>query len=189
QLASGVAFLLLALVAMPIVGAATIHALAELYVGRSTSVGTALRAALAIVLPLLGTQLLASLAMLAGFVLLIVPGIYLVFAFMLLVPVVVVERVYAGRAMGRSRELMRGNFLRGFGLMIVVGLLYSVVAVALGLFALASPLGGAIAQSVAQAIYAAFQSAVMLVFYFDARCRKEAFDLDHLAGVVEARVA
>ena len=49
--------------------------------------------------------------------------------------------------------------------------------------------GGAIAQSVAQAIYAAFQSAVMLVFYFDARCRKEAFDLDHLAGVVEARVA
>ena len=32
-------------------------------------------------------------------------------------------------------------------------------------------------------------SAVIVVLYFDIRCREEAFDLEHLAGLVEEEAA
>ena len=44
---------------------------------------------------------------------------------------------------------------------------------------------GALLGSLAEAVGVAFASAVSVVFYFDIRCRKEAFDLEHLAGLVE----
>jgi hypothetical protein len=47
------------------------------------------------------------------------------------------------------------------------------------------PLVGPLASGIVQAIGAAFQSAFLVLLYFDIRCRKEAFDLEHLAGLVE----
>lgn len=189
SIAAGAGVLLFAVVVAPIASAATIFALGELYLGRTATIGGSLREALRIALPLLGTGFLATLAMLFGLILLVIPFIYLAFAFMLIYQVVVVERAYGAAAMRRSRDLMRGNFLRGFGLMLVVLILYAVVSVAAGFATLAGPVVGAVAQALTQAIYSGFQAAVLLVFYFDIRCRKEAFDVEHLATLVEARVA
>ena len=49
-----------------------------------------------------------------GFVLLIVPGIIFSLWFYVLVPVVVLEGVTGTAALGRSRELMRGNLGKAF---------------------------------------------------------------------------
>ena len=175
---------LLMIVVGPLASAATIYALSESYLGRGTTFGEAISEAFGILLPLLGTALLTTIAIVVGFVLLIVPGIYLAFAFLLVYQVVVIERRYAVDAMSRSRELMRGHFLRAFGILIVVGLLSIVLSAAGGFVAIASPLVGVVVNSVVQAIYTAFNAAVLLVLYFDIRCRKEAFDLEHLASSV-----
>ena len=58
-----------------------------------------------------------------GLVLCIVPGIIFVLWFLVAVPVVLLERIGGPTAMGRSRELMRGNISKGFVLMFVVGIL------------------------------------------------------------------
>jgi hypothetical protein len=49
------------------------------------------------------------------------------------------------------------------------------------------PLLGAVIEGFAQAISTAYGTVVIVLLYFDARCRKEAFDLEHLAQLVEAR--
>jgi hypothetical protein len=75
--------------------------------GTRTSIGTALRLSARRVLPLLGWGLLANLVAAAGFVLLIVPGLYLMIVFgSTLVGVVVVER----RGIGRCFALLKGRF-------------------------------------------------------------------------------
>ena len=129
--------------------------------------------------------IVTTLAILAGFVLLLVPGIYLAFAFLLVYQVAVIERVFAVSAMRRSRELMSGNLLRGVGLMIVVGLVSTVITLAVSFTIGLIPMAGTLAVAVVAAVTMAFQSAVLIVLYFDLRCRKEAFDLEHLARSVE----
>lgn len=175
------------LLAMPVVVAAITHAIGESYLGRSVTVGESFRVGLGMLLPLLGTWLLAGLAILGGFLLLVVPGIYLVLAFLLLTQVMVLERTFGTSALGRSRELMRGHMLRGFGILFVGGLLASFltygVQVGLGWIPLVGPLGAGLAQAVSFA----YTSSLGVILYFDIRCRKEAFDLEHLSRLVEAR--
>ena len=45
---------------------------------------------------------------------------------------------------------------------------------------------GVVGSALAQAVAFAYYSAVSVVFYFDVRARKEAFDLEHLARLVES---
>ncbi len=172
----------------PIVSCAITHALGELYLGRVASLGASFRVALSLLLRVVGTSLLASLAVLMGLLLLVLPGLYLAVAFVLVTQVIVIERIAGVPALGRSRELMQGNMLRGIGLGFVIGLLGAILSVGLELaFALVpavSFLGGTLAQS----LVFAYSSAVLVVFYFDIRARKEAFDLEHLARVVESRL-
>jgi hypothetical protein len=96
----------------------------------------------------------------------------------------VLEGQFGARAMRRSRALMRGNLLRGFGVLamslLIVGVVSGVLQVALGFL----PYLGTLGSSLAQAAGAAYNTAVSVVLYFDIRCRKEAFDLEHLARTV-----
>lgn len=178
---------LLSVLFVPILYAAVIHAIGESYLGRPVTVADSLQAAVEILLPLLGTWLLYGLAILGGFVLLVLPGIYLSFAFMLVTQVMVLERRFGLRALARSRELMRGHMLRGFGILLVgmlmVSLLSSGIELGLGWI----PWLGPIANGLAQALGFAYSATLGVLLYFDIRCRKEAFDLEHLARLVEAR--
>ncbi len=169
----------------PITSCAITHALGELYLGREVTLGQSFRTALSLFLPLVGTSLLATMIVLVGLLLLVVPGVYLVFAFLLLTQVIVLERVYGMPALARSRELMRGHMLRGLAVLLVAGLLAGVLGVALGLAFAAIPSIEFLGSSLAQALSFAYSSAVLVVLYFDIRARKEAFDLEHLARLVE----
>jgi hypothetical protein len=51
------------------------------------------------------------------------------------------------------------------------------------------PVLGPIAQGFAQSLGVAYSAVVLVLLYFDIRCRKEAFDLEHLARLVEGRAA
>lgn len=180
-----VLMVVLVIVAMPIITAGITHALGELYLGRPVTLSDSLQAGLAILLPLMGTWILAGLAVLGGVLLLIVPGIYLALAFMLLTQVMVLENVFGTRALGRSRELMRGHMLRGFGVLFVGAVLISMLQWGIELGIGWIPVLGPLGSGLAQAAGVAYTSAVAVVLYFDIRCRNEAFDLEHLSRLVE----
>jgi hypothetical protein len=174
------------LLLQPIIMAAITHAIGENYLSRSVTFGGALRFALSIVLPLVGTWLLASLIVMVGFLLLIIPGLILTLIFAVLTPVMVTEGIFGVAAMERSGVLMRGNKLRALGLFIVTGILSAALIAGVDLVAGFIPVLGSVVAGIVQGAANAFGTAALVVLYFDIRCRKEAFDLEHLARQVES---
>ena len=74
--------------------------------------------------------LLAGLGIACGLVLLIVPGLFLLTIWSLIVPTIVLEGKSAGESFGRSRELVRGNGWQVFGVIVItfaVGIVASIV--------------------------------------------------------------
>lgn len=174
-------------VAFPLSGTAMTMALGDLYVGRPTSAGQALRQSMPILLPVVGTGLLSSIFIGLGMLLLIVPGIWLIFAYWIVTQVMVIERVFGTAALRRSSDLMKGNKGRGFVIGIVVLVLMSVVSGGATWALGAWPSLNAIVSTLVGIATYAFLYAVNVVFYFDVRCRREAFDLEYLAQLVEQR--
>ncbi len=175
---------LLYLLASPVVTVAITHALGELYLGRTPSIGDSLREGVRLLLPVFGTSILLYLALGLGFLLLVIPGIYLSLAFLLVWQVMVLEHLYGTRALHRSRELMRGNFGRGFAILLVAGLIISVLLTGVALVAGAVPVIGPLADAVVRSLALAYGSAVTVLLYFDIRCRKEGFDVEHLSRLL-----
>lgn len=106
---------------------------------------------------------------------------------LLLDPVMVAEKVSGVAAMRRSRELMRHSQRRGIALLFLV----LVLTVAVG-YGASWPLDGVpIADTamthVMMMLAVSFTGAVYVVFYYDVICRREAFDIEHLAQRVDAQ--
>jgi hypothetical protein len=109
---------------------------------RDSSVGELVRSVLPVLGPLVGAGVLAALGVAGGFLLLIVPGLYLLTIWAVVAPVIVVERRGIFDAFGRSRQLVRDNGWRVFG----------TVSVAFLLAALASLFFIAVADAVAEGV-------------------------------------
>ena len=180
---------LIVAVLFPLSATAMTMALGDLYVGRPTSPGDAARKSWAILLPVVGTGLLSWLLISLGFLLLIIPGIWLILSYWLLSQVMVIERVFGMAALRRSSELMKGNKGRGFVIGLVATVLSTVVSGGATWALNAWPAINAVASTLVGVVTFAFLYAVNVVFYFDVRCRKEAFDIEHLAQLVEQRGA
>lgn len=182
QLYSAPFYLLNALIISPLTNAAIVFATANLYLGRSASIGESFSRAVKLIIPLLITNILVGLAVFGGLILLIIPGLIFAFWFALSNHVVILEDISGPKALGRSRQLMKGNV----GTLIVLGLLVGLIQVAL-IFGLGMFLPGVlrvIAVDVVIAILVVFFAAVGVVFYFSCRCKAENFDLNMLADAV-----
>lgn len=77
--------------------------------------------------------LLAGLGIALGLVLFIVPGLVLLTWWVLIIPVIVLERSAAGAAFSRSRELVRGYGWSVFGVIVLTILLVIAFSIVLGL--------------------------------------------------------
>ena len=67
--------------------------------------------------------LLAGLGIILGLILLIVPGLFLLTIWSMIIPVIVLEGRSAGESFARSRELVRGNGWNVFGVIVITVLL------------------------------------------------------------------
>jgi hypothetical protein len=76
---------------------------------------------------------IAGIAIAIGLVLLIVPGLVLLTWWILIIPVIVLERRRAGESFTRSRELVRGHGWSVFGLIVLTILLFIAFRIVLGL--------------------------------------------------------
>jgi len=155
-------------------------------------------------LPLIGLTILYFLIVAAGSILCIVPGVYLYALFGLATPALVLERQPIGRALGRSRDLVRGSWWRVFGILLLAAIIAFVIgqiiqtpfALAGGGFgAFFSPdpqaptlmtfMLAAIGATIAGTITYPFSAAVTALLYVDQRMRREGLDIElaRAAGV------
>lgn len=102
---------------------------------RDSSVGDLMRSVAPVVLRLLGAGLLVGIGAGIGFVLLVAPGLYLITIWAVTAPVIVVERRSVFDALGRSRQLVRGNGWPVLGVLVLAFLIAAVVGAALALLA------------------------------------------------------
>jgi hypothetical protein len=73
--------------------------------------------------------ILAAIGIGIGLILLIIPGLFLLTIWSMVIPVVVIESRSAGEAFTRSREVVRGNGWSVLGLIIVVFLLVAITSI------------------------------------------------------------
>jgi hypothetical protein len=172
------------IVVSPVVSAAITHAVSETYLDREVGYADSLGRGFKLLLPLVGTALLMMLILLPATLLLVVPGLYLMFAYLLVNQVIVIEGLVGWSALKRSFELTRQNMLRVLAVYLVSVVIMSVVSMGLSLLSAQVPYLQVVLDAVVQGILTAYMSAALVVLYFDIRCRKEAFDLEHLAGRV-----
>jgi uncharacterized membrane protein len=86
-----------------------------------------LRAALPFTFPLILAGLLYGISVAVGLLMIIIPGLIFLTWFSLFAPAIVVERRGAIGAFRRSRELVRGNGWRVFGVIVVAFIIQTVV--------------------------------------------------------------
>ncbi|MEA2152923.1 MAG: hypothetical protein QOI18_1156, partial [Solirubrobacteraceae bacterium] len=113
--------LLLSLVATTLFTGMVVELVSDIQDGRRDhSAGELLRAATPVLGQLILVGIVAGIGIVIGFLLIIVPGLILITIWSVAAPVVVLERPGVFAALGRSRELVRGNGWQVFGVIFVL---------------------------------------------------------------------
>jgi hypothetical protein len=118
-----------AVVLTAVLQAALVHGTISDLNGKKASFGECLQTGFRYALPVIGLSILFSFAMVFGLVLLVVPGVLIMLAWSVAVPVLVVEQTGVFGAFGRSAELTKGHRWAILGL----GLVFWIISVIIGL--------------------------------------------------------
>jgi hypothetical protein len=136
---------------------------------RDTSVRELFSSVMPVLGQLIGVGLVAAIGAAIGFVFLVVPGLILLTIWAVAAPVVVLERPGGLRALGRSRELVRGNGWRVFTVIFVLFMIVAFISLLIGaLFAFTGILYALVA-SIAAIFTAPIQALGAAVLYFELR--------------------
>lgn len=174
--------IILLLIISPLTLAAMTFAVGKEYLDKPTTIGESLKNALSQLWPVLKTGIISGIMIILGFMLFIIPGIYLTFKYYIAQQVVVLEGVSGWAALKRSGELMKGNMMTAFAL----GVLLFVILMA-GVFVVEFvPLAAAniVLTTLVQTIIMTFWFIAAVVFYFHCRAKNENYDLTLLAESV-----
>ena len=137
---------------------------------RDASVGDLFGSVTPVFWPLLAVAILFGLGVAIGFVLIIVPGLFLLTIWSVAAPVTVIERPGVLRAFGRSRELVRGHGWPVFGAIVLVFLIN--IGISLVAALIAAPLGDAgrgVVGWIVNALVAPLAALTSAVIYFTLR--------------------
>jgi hypothetical protein len=96
------------------------------------SIGETFRSVQGKVGPIAGASILAGIAIAIGFALFIVPGLFLLTIWSLIVPVIVLDNSRALESFGRSQGLVRGNGWNVFGVVVLTFLILVGFGIVLG---------------------------------------------------------
>ncbi len=135
---------------------------------------------------IIGTALLAGLAIVGGVILLIIPGVLFFVWFVLAIPVVVLERVAYRDALRRSRELSRGHGWRILGAFLVYLLIIFVVFFVIGIFAGVAGLSQqeiTVLVNIGSILLNPVGVIFPVLLYYDIRVRKEGLKLIEIGEV------
>jgi hypothetical protein len=112
---------IIALVATTLFTGMVVELVADVQDGkRDATVGQLLEAARPVIGKLILVGIVAGIGILIGLILVVVPGLILITIWSVAAPVIVLERPPGLGALGRSRELVRGNGWQVFGVILVL---------------------------------------------------------------------
>ncbi len=189
---------LLGVVVFLITTAACFKAVSDGYLGARPDWRESLRFALSRALSLTWLSVLTAFLLVLALLLLVLPAVWLGFAWVVAPAALLFEDVRGRKALGRSFRLVRGRWWPTFATLlialvlssIVVGIFGFVVGFGTGLAfeLLADGVGPVVSlvltgviNVVATTLTTPFQAAVAALIYFDLRIRKEGFDLEVMA--------
>jgi hypothetical protein len=182
------------LVIAPLTWGTTTKMVSDIYLGNTVTLTGALRAAWGKYGTLLKSQIIPVIAVLAGIVMFVVPGILWYLSYVFITPIVMNEGITRSRSVRvRSRDLVRGY--RGKVFVILIVLLFiellaqaGVRSMARFFISAAATTGMAPILNGSVAIVAAPMVALSItLLYYDLRIRKEGFDLEMLSRAVGNR--
>jgi hypothetical protein len=136
---------------------------------RDSSVGDLFRSALPVLGVLIAAGILAGLGIGIGFVLLVVPGLFLATIWAVIAPAIVVERRGVFEAFGRSRQLVKGQGWPVFGTIVVaylIAFVASIVFAAIGAAVADGVIVSIVFSALASTITAPITALVAAVLYF-----------------------
>ncbi|HLH13161.1 MAG TPA: hypothetical protein VKV16_00100 [Solirubrobacteraceae bacterium] len=170
---SGLRFLalLIGFVASMLFTAMVVELVADVRDGRrDASAGQLLRAVTPVLGQLVLVGVIAGIAIGIGFVLVVVPGLVLLTMWFVAAPVIVLERPAGLAALGRSRELVRGNGWQVFGVIAVMYILVVLLSALVEYAADSAGTGvGIVVTVVIGVLTAPFAALASAVVYFDLR--------------------
>ena len=185
-----------ALFAFLLVIGASFRAVSELYAGQTAASTRSIGFAGGRVLPMLWIGMIFMLGVVAASFAFILPGIWLLVAWSLAIPVLLAEGLRGTKALGRSFELVRDNWWRTFGALLVGLIFIGLVQLILG-FAGASLTSATddsktlsllitdAVEVVSLIVTGPLQAAIVAVIYYDLRVRKDGFDVQDLTRQLE----
>lgn len=154
--------------------------------GRPVGTGPSVAMGLQRMLPVLGTGILVGLAVVAGFIALLIPGIILACGLSVAIPTAVVEKSSGTTAMGRSWALTKGAKGSIFLAFLLFGVIGGVVGFVLELAIGEKTLVGSLAITAVQLLLSGGLSAVFgAVLYHDLRVSKEGASVEDIAQVFD----
>jgi hypothetical protein len=132
------------------------------------SLGETVRAATPYLWAVVGASILAGIAITIGLILIIVPGLYLITIWAVIVPVIVLEQSGVMASFGRSHQLVRGRGWHVFGTLVLAWLILLAVNLILGLVftALPNALGRGLSSIISGTIVAPFVALVVTLVYY-----------------------
>jgi hypothetical protein len=113
-------------------------------------------------------SILAGIAITIGLALVIVPGLWLITIWAVIIPVIVIERSGALAAFGRSRHLVRGHGWHVFGTLVLVFIILLVADIVLGIIFLALPIfwRTGLSSIISGTLVAPFLALVVTLIYY-----------------------
>lgn len=180
---------------------ATTVAVSDVYLAKPASVKQSYRRVARMSLRLIGMMWGYSLLVGLGMVLLIVPGFYFLMTYALATPTMAIENVSFSEAMTRSKDLVTGNRGRIFVILLLSWVLSMAISFGLGIPVALLEKGHTYAHSpvllfvntgvgmLAGALSMPISLIGFTLAYYDARVRKEAFDLEYMIDSEAAMAA
>ena len=185
---------------------ATIIAVSQIQLDRDASASAAFAAIRSRIGELSLLMFGMGLRILLGFLLLVVPGIYLAIIWSLAIPVAVLEGAPLAQALARSAELTvghRGRIFVVYSLLLILvyivtllvqGPTMAVIAIGAGTLSVAElPAWAEVLLAFSNFVTTSLVSPIMTIalslVYYDERVRKEAFDLQHMMQQLDGATA
>jgi hypothetical protein len=179
---------------------ATVYAVSEIYTGRQTSIRESLRRVRGKTGIIFGVLFLSGLIMVAGFIALIIPGIYLMCRICVATPAALLEDIGASDSIRRSFDLTRGFAGRAFMIyMLYFAMVWGIVAVFQFPFMFLLMMSAKqlqfrviltvlaqVGNFIGSVLVAPVSTIGFALFYYDLRVRKEAFDLQMMMQAIGA---
>jgi hypothetical protein len=191
-----IGFLVLSLMNLTVYGA-LLASIDRIATGGKMGVGEALQLGLARLPRLFAVSFLFVIALIVGFLLLFIPGLYLMGIYQLVFVAVVVEQAGISEAFGTSRRLIKGYWWRSSIIVTVAIIIFVVLSilanVVAGILAALKPGGGTVlivnqlVSLLVNIVVVGWMPCVLLAMYYDLKLRHEGGDLSARVDALAVR--